>query len=141
MDRHLVAIEVGVIGCTNQRMELDRFSFHQNRLESLDTESMQSRRTIEQHRMLLNDIIQNVPNLWADFFHHSLRAFDIMRHSILNQPLHDERLEQFQSHLFRQAALIEFQFRANNDNASAGVVHSLAQQVLSETALLSFQHI
>ena len=36
---------------------------------------------------------------------------------------------------------MEFQFRAYDDNGTAGVVNTLTQEVLTETALLTFQHI
>ena len=37
VNSHLVAIEVGVIGRTNQRVQLNSFTFDQNRFECLDT--------------------------------------------------------------------------------------------------------
>ena len=43
MHRHLVTVKVGVIRSTNQRMNFKRFTFHQNRLESLNTKSVQCR--------------------------------------------------------------------------------------------------
>ena len=55
--------------------------------------------------------------------------------------LHNEGLEQLQSHLLGQAALVHLQLRADNDNGTAGVVNTLAQQVLAEAALLALQHI
>ena len=51
------------------------------------------------------------------------------------------RLEQLESHLFRQTALIHFEFRSYNDNRTAGVVDALAEKVLTETALLALEHI
>ena len=55
--------------------------------------------------------------------------------------LHDERLEQLERHFLRQTALIDLQVRADDDNRTAGVVNTLAEQVLTETALLALQHV
>src|SRR5690606_27241814 len=53
----------------------------------------------------------------------------------------DERLEQLQRHLLRQAALMQLQFRADDDHGTAGIVNALAEQVLPEAALLALQHV
>ena len=53
----------------------------------------------------------------------------------------NERLEQLQSHLLRQTALMQLEFRTDRNNRTAGIVNALAQQVLTETALFAFQHI
>src|SRR5699024_4675548 len=46
-----------------------------------------------------------------------------------------------QSHFLGQTALIHLQFGAYNDNGTARVVNTLAQQVLTETALLTLEHV
>ena len=38
MDRHLVAIEVSIERCANQRMQLNGLAFNQLRLERLDAQ-------------------------------------------------------------------------------------------------------
>ena len=38
-------------------------------------------------------------------------------------------------------ALVQFQFRSDNDHAAAGIVHPLSKKVLTETALFPFEHI
>ncbi len=43
---HLVAVKIGVEGRADQRMELDRLAFDQDRLEGLNAEAMQSRRAV-----------------------------------------------------------------------------------------------
>ena len=63
MHRHLVAIEISVIRGTNERVQLDCFALDQHRLEGLDAEAMQGRRPIQQHRVLANHLLQNIPNL------------------------------------------------------------------------------
>ena len=61
--------------------------------------------------------------------------------AVLNQLLHNEGLEQLECHFLRQTALVDLQVRAYDDNGTAGVVNALAEQVLTETALLALQHV
>ena len=70
---------------------------------------------------------------------HLFRLPDVVGESLFDQLFQHERLKQLQRHLLGEAALIHLQFRANDDNATAGVVHALAQQVLAEPALLAAQ--
>ncbi len=44
------------------------------------------------------------------------------------------------SHLFWQAALVEFQFRTDDNHGTAGIVDAFTEQVLTEAALFTFQH-
>ena len=50
------------------------------------------------------------------------------------RPLHHERLEELEGHLLGQAALVQQQLRADDDDRTAGVVDALAEQVLAEPA-------
>ena len=117
--RHLVSVEVRVERCTSQRMELDRLTFDQYRLECLNTKSVQGRRTVQHNRMFSDDLFEDIPYFRADLFDHSLGALDVVRILVFHQLLHDERLEQLQRHLLRKTALIELQFRADNDYGTA----------------------
>ena len=58
---HLVTVEVSVEGGTNKRMQLDSLSLDQFRLEGLDTQAVQGRCAVEEHRMPFEDVFQNVP--------------------------------------------------------------------------------
>ena len=47
MDRHLIAVEVGVEGGADQRVKLDRLALDQDWLKSLDAQAVQRRRPVE----------------------------------------------------------------------------------------------
>ena len=64
-----------------------------------------------------------------------------MGNALLDQALHDEGLEQLQRHILGQAALMELELRAYDDNGTAGIVHALAQQVLAEATLLTAKQV
>jgi SpoVK/Ycf46/Vps4 family AAA+-type ATPase len=72
---------------------------------------------------------------------HALGALDVLRVVEVDQPLHDERLEQLERHLLGQAALVQLELRADDDDRTAGVVDALAEQVLAEAALLALEHV
>ena len=57
------------------------------------------------------------------------------------QTADDKRFEQDQSHLFRQAALVELEFGTDDDDGTSRVVDSFAQKVHPETSGLPLQHV
>ena len=141
VNRHLVAVEVSVERRTHERMQLNSLTLNQLRLERLNTQTVQGRCTVQQHRMLGNDLFENIPHLRAETLNHTLSTLNVLRVRKLHQALHDEGLEQLQRHLLRQTALMHFQLRTNHDHGTAGVVHALTEQVLAETTLLTLEHI
>ena len=141
MDGHLVAVEVRVVRRADERMQVDRFAFDQDRLEGLNAETMERRCAVEQHRMLANDFVENVPDFRTNAFDHALRALDVVRLAAVDELLHHERLEELERHLFGQAALVQLQVRADDDDRTARVVDALAEQVLAEAALLAFENV
>ncbi len=139
--RHLVAVEVGIEGRADQRMQLDRLALDQDRLERLDAEPMQRRRAVQQHRMLADHLVEDVPNFRLLLLDQLLRLLHRGRQALGVEPRIDERLEQFERHLLRQAALVQLQFGADHDDRAAGIVDALAEQVLPEPALLALEHV
>ena len=72
---------------------------------------------------------------------HALGLLDGARQALGVQPRVDERLEQLERHLLRQAALVQLQLGTDDDDRTARVVDALAEQVLAEAALLALQHV
>ncbi len=141
VDRHLVAVEIGVERGADERVQLDRLAFDQHRLERLNPEPVQGRRAVQQHRMLADDLLQYVPDFWPLLFDHAFCRLDRAGEAVQLQFGIDERLEQLERHLLRQAALVQFELRSDDDDRAAGIVDPLAQQVLAEAALLALQHV
>ena len=79
---HLVAVEVGVEGGADQRMELDRLALDQHRLEGLDAEPVQRRRAVQQHRVLADDLLEDVPDLRPLLLDHALGGLDGGGHAV-----------------------------------------------------------
>ena len=119
MDGHLVAVKVGIVSGANQRMDANRFAFDQLRLKSLNRQSMQSRRAIEQYRMPFRYLIENIPNFRRLPFDHLFRAPHGMDVTKVFQPADDERFEKNERHLLGQTALMEFQLRPDDNYRAA----------------------
>ena len=141
MDGHLVAVEVRVERVTDQRVHLDRLALHELRLEGLQPEAVERRRAVEQHRVLLDDLLEHVPDLGDHRVDQLLGRLDVLDGLALDQPGHDERLEQLEGHQLGQPALVELQRGAGHDDRASRVVHALAEQVLAEAALLALEHV
>src|SRR5258708_2249881 len=70
-----------------------------------------------------------------------LGSIDRLGDSLRDELMDDERLEELERHQLRQAALVQAQLGANDDDGTARVVHALAEQVLTEPALLALEHV
>ena len=141
MDSHLVSIEVCVVSCTYERMQLDRLTFHEDRLERLDTEPVQRGGTVQHNRMLLDHFLKHIPHLRLESLDHLFCVLYIMSCTVRHKLFHNKRLEQLDRHLFRKTALIDLQLRSHDDNGTSGIVDTFSEQVLTETSGLSFQHV
>ena len=138
---HLVAVEVGVEGGAHQRVDLDGLALDQHGLEGLDAETVERRGTVEEHRVLLDDLFEDVPHLRASTLDHALGRLDVLGQLAVDERLHDEGLEQLERHQLGQAALVQAQRGADDDDRTARVVDALAEQVLTEPALLALEHV
>src|SRR6202022_231041 len=139
--RHLVAIEIGIERGANKRMQLDGLTLDQFRFEGLNAETVQRRRPVQHDRMLANDFVENIPDFRFLFFDQLFRLFDGRRKALRVETRIDEGLEEFERHLLRQAALVQFEVRPNHDDRAAGIIDALAKQVLAKTALFALQHV
>ena len=139
--RHLVAVEVGVEGRADERVELDGLALDEVDLEGLHAQPVQGRGAVEDDRVLLDDILEHVPDLLHPFLHHLAGALDGGDVALVLEPVVDERLEQLERHLLGQTALVQAQVRADDDDRTAGIVHPLTEQVLAEAPLLALEHV
>ena len=139
MDCHLVAVEIRIEGSANERMDLDGFAFYEHGFECLDAQTVKGWGAVEQHRMVLNDLFQDVPNHGLLQFHHFFCLLDGGAVALLFEAVIDERLEEFERHLLGQAALMQLQFGTDHDDGTTRVINAFAEQVLAEAALFALQ--
>ena len=141
MDRHLVAVEVGIERRAHERVDPDRLALDQHRLEGLDAQAVEGGGPVEQDRVILDDVLENLVDLRIVLLHDLLGAFDRLGLTALLELVDDEGLEKLHRHRFRQAALVQLELRTDHDDRSARVVDALAEQILAETALLPLEHV
>ena len=141
VNRHLVAVKVGVERCTDERVKLNRFTFDELRFECLNSEAVKRRCTVQENRAVTDDLFELSPDLGVCTLDHALRALDRRGKSLVLELLDDIRLEQFESHLLGQSTLVKLELRTNNDDRTTRVVDALSEQVLAETSLLSLEHV
>ena len=60
---HLVTVEVGVESLADQRVQHDGVALDQHRLKGLDAHAVKGGGTVQEHRMLVDDLFQDVPHL------------------------------------------------------------------------------
>ena len=138
---HLVAVEVSVEGGTDQRVQVDGLALDQHGFEGLDAQTVQGRRPVQHDRVLADHLFEDIPDLGALLFHHALGGLDGRRQPIELELGVDKRLEQLQRHLLRNTALVQLQRRTHHDHGTTRVIHALAEQVLTEPALLTLEHV
>ena len=136
---HLVTIKVSVKGCTCEWVKLQRFALDELRLESLNAQTVKRRSTVEQHRVSFHDILENVPHHGLLRIHNLLGALHCLHNTTFNHLTDDEWLVELGCHVLWHSALVKLQVRSNDDDRTRRVVYTLAQKVLTETSLLSFQ--
>ena len=141
MDRHLVAVKVGIERRAHQRVDLDGLALDQHRLEGLNPQPVQRGSAIEQHRVVADNVFEDVPYHGLLPLHHFLGGLDRGAVAGLLQTVIDEGLEELERHFLGQAALVKLEIGTDHDHGAARVIHALAQQVLAEAALLPFQRV
>ena len=141
VNSHLVTVEVGVESRANKRVQLDGLALDQGRLKGLDTQTVKRRRTVEHDRMFTNNLFEDIPDYRLLRLDHLLGLLDGRCQPHDFKAIEDERLEQFKRHQFRQTALVQFELRTDDNDRAAGIVDTLTQQILTETAALTLDHI
>jgi hypothetical protein len=104
--RHLVTVEVGIERGADQRVQLDGFALDQYRLECLDAEAMQRRRTVQENRVLADDFLENIPDLGTFTLHQPLRGLDGRCLATQLQLREDELLEAMKGKIIGQGEIV-----------------------------------
>ncbi len=96
--RHLVTVKVGVKRAANQRVQTYRIAFDEDRLKRLDPKPVKCGRTIKQDGVILNNIFQNVPDLFLTLGDSALGRLDGVRNIALFKQVNYKGLKKFQGH-------------------------------------------
>ena len=139
MASHLVTVEVSVECCTDERVEANRVTFDELRIEGLDTQAVKRRSAVQHDRVVFNNLFENVPNFRTFCVNVLLSRLERVDNAFFFQALDDERLVKFKSHALRETALVHAKFRSHDNHGTAGVVNTLTEQVHTEAALLTLE--
>ena len=138
---HLVTVKVCIKRCTCKRMQLNSFALDKSGLESLNTQTVKCRCTVEKHRMTLHYIFENVPYnriMAVDYLLGTLHSF---HYTTLYKLAYDEWFVKFCSHKFRETTLTHFEFRTNNNHRTRRIVYTFTEKILTETTRFTFESI
>ena len=102
---------------------------------------MQSRCAVQEYRVVLYDLFQDVPDFGPFPLDELLRTLHGLHVTLVFELLDYEGLEELESHALGQAALVDLKLRAHHDHRSARVVDPLAQEVLAEPPLFALEHV
>ena len=122
-------------------MQLDGAAINKLRLKGLDAKTVQGGSTVEQDRVTIDHLLQHLHHLIVGALNQLLGRLDVVDDVLADESMDHERLEQLDRHLLGQAALMHFQLRSNHDHRTAGVINTLAEQVLTEATLLAFDDV
>ena len=138
---HLVAVEVRVVCRANEGVKLNGLPFNQHGFEGLNAETVQRWRPVQKHRVFADDVGEDIPHLRGLPLNHLLRCFDGGRQAAGLELAEDKGLEELKGHFLRQTALVQLEGRPHHDHGSARVINALPEQVLTETTLLTLDHV
>jgi hypothetical protein len=139
--RHLVTVEVCVECGTYERVELYSASVNKHGLERLNGQTVECGCTVEEHGMFFDNVFKCIPYVRMNTLDLLLRVLDVGSLAHFYKSLDYEGLEELESHLARKSALIDLELRTYNDNRTAGIVDTLTEKVLTETTLLTAEHL
>ena len=139
MNSHLVTVEVCIEASTYERVQTDGLTFHQFWLESLDTETVQGRSTVEQDGMAFKYVFENFPYDRVFTVNHSFSRLHCFDEAAFQEFSNNERFEQLAGHIFGETALVHLEFGPNHDNGTTRVVDTFTEQVLTETTLFALE--
>src|SRR5512137_677218 len=137
MNSHLIPIEIGIKCRTDQWMKLYRLPLNENRFEGLNTESVQSRSSVQHNRVLANHLIQCIPYFGSLLFHHLFCTFHGGHISLFLKAVIDKWFKKLQGHLLRKTTLMKPEIWSHSNDGPPRVIHPFSKEVLSESALLS----
>ena len=97
-------------------MQVNRVTLNQSRLERLNTHTVECWSTVQKDRVILDHLLQDIPDLFVLTLKHLFRRLDRVCVAHLFQLANNEWLEQLQSDLLRQTTLVQFQTWTHNDH-------------------------
>jgi len=112
-----------------------------NRLERLDAQAVERRRAVQQHRMLGDDLLEDVQTSGTIESTCFLAALMFWTDFRSTSRLMMKRLEELERHQLRQTALVQLSGSARRRSPSGPSSPRACEQVLAEAPLLALEHV
>src|ERR1700730_12335994 len=97
-------------------MDLDRLTLDEHGLEGLDAETVKRRGAVQQNRVILDDLFEDVPDDGLLHLDHLFGLLDGGAVAGLLEAVIDEGLEELERHLLGKTALVQLQLRTDDDD-------------------------
>ena len=107
----------------------------------MDTKTVKCRGTVQEHRVTLHYIFEDVPYHRFLAVDNLLGTLHSLHDAAFNELADDERLVKLCCHKFWYTALMHLQFGTNHDYRTCRIVDTLTEEVLTETTLLTLERI
>ena len=127
VDGHLVTVEVRVVSGTDERVQTDSVTFDEDRLESLNRETVERRGAVQEDWVAAGDFFQDVPNFGLLLLDVLTGAAHGVGEAEVLQAADDKRLKENEGHLLRETALVELKLWTDDDDRTTGVVDALTE--------------
>ena len=141
MNSHLVTVEVCVVSGADERMNANGLALDKNRLKRLNRKAVQGRSAVQHDRMAFGHLFEDIPDLWSLALDEFLGATNCMDIAKLLKATNDKWLEKNECHFFGQPALVELEFRPDDDDRAARVIDALSEKVLTEAPTFTLKHV
>ncbi len=96
-------------------MKLNSLALNKFRLKCLDPQTVKGRCAVQEHRVSLENVFEDIPDNRILAIDNFLGRFDGLNYTAFNKLPYYERLVKLCRHIFRQAAFMEVEFRTNNN--------------------------
>ena len=93
---------------------------------------------VEEDGVAFGDFFEDVPDFLGLLLDEFFGAADGVGVSAVFEFADDEGFEEDEGHFFGEAALVELEFGADDDDGAAGVVYAFAEEVLAEASAFAF---
>src|SRR5208283_2999820 len=119
MHCHLVTVKVCIERRTYERVQLDGFSFHQDRIKSLYPKTVKCRGTVQQHGVLTYDVLKGIPYFRQFMLDEPFCLLYRRGIAFLFKLVEYKWFEKLKRHALGKAALVHLEFRTDHNNGTA----------------------
>ena len=141
MDSHLVTVEVSVERSTSKRMQLDSLTLNELWLESLNTETVKCRSTVQKYWVTLHHILKDIIDNRFTTVNDTLCRLNSLDDATLDELTDNEWLIELCCHKLWQTTFAHVKFWTYNDNGTCRIVNTLTEEVLTEATSLTLQRV